>query len=93
MEAREQLPGQAGGASDFGTDFYNGTPDISWSLVGFTSWGLVILLTDLLEEQSLNVSKSLIPLLHLNEHRRLHIRQANGDGQWLGRDRETSWQV
>ena len=46
-------------------------------------WRLDILLLDLVDEKTLEVSISLIDLPHLKEHRCLHIRQPNGDGLHL----------
>ena len=44
---------------------------------------LGILLLDLVDEKTLEVSIRLIDLLQLNKHRRFHIWQANGDGLHL----------
>jgi hypothetical protein len=44
-------------------------------------WRLGILLLDLIDEKTLEVSISLIDLQHLKEHRRLHIRQPESCGK------------
>ena len=49
-------------------------------LCGSTLWRLLVFSLDLIDEKTLKVSISLIDLLHLHEHRCLHIRQPNGDG-------------
>lgn len=51
--------------------------------LGSGSRGLGILLLDLAYEKTLKVFIRLIGLLHLQQHCRLHIRQANGDVLYL----------
>ena len=48
-----------------------------------SSGRFLILLLDLTDEKTLEVSISLIHLLHFYQNRCLHIRQANGDGLHL----------
>jgi hypothetical protein len=52
---------------------------------------LGILLLDLIDEKTLEVSIRLIDLLQLNKHRRFHIWQANGKGLHWSASRRSSF--
>jgi len=64
---------------------------VSLLIIGSGGMGLLILLLDLADEMTLEVSIGSIHLLHLHKHRRFHIRQLKGDGLHLTASRRSSF--